>query len=239
VGGYQLVNTGIILQARMGSSRLPGKILKPIGDRPLLSHIFYRLSYLRYPAQLVLATSELPDDDIVAAFCKKNNVKCFRGSEEDVLERYYQCASQQAFNHIVRITGDNPFLDIEEIDRLIDLHMQEHAAYSHSYDALPWGCASEIFTFEAMEQSFLHGRKPHHREHVNEYIQENPDLFSIASLQVPSSKNRPDIRLTVDTQKDYEKACFIVEQSNSAFISTEEAIEKSLCFESSLNGKAC
>ena len=232
------MNIGIILQARMGSSRLPGKILKFIGDRSLLAHIFYRLSFLRHSARLVLATSDLLGDDIVESFCRKNSVNCFRGSEEDVLERYYLCARQHGFNHVIRLTGDNPFVDIEELDRLIDLHLGEHVEYSHSFGNLPWGCGSEIFTFEALERSYFYGEKPNHREHVNEYIQENPGFFRIASLQVPSTKNRPDLRLTVDTEEDYKKACFIVSHSQSEYITTEMAIEKCLKFESESKGKS-
>ena len=102
------MKVGIILQARMGSSRLPGKFLKKIGDKSLLEHIFYRLTFLKHPAKVVLATSTNQKDDIVELFCKSRNIDCFRGSEENVLERYYLCAKKFGFDHIVRLTGDNP-----------------------------------------------------------------------------------------------------------------------------------
>ena len=108
----------------MGSSRLPGKVLKKIGGKTtLLEHIFYRLTFLKHQAKVVLVTSTNNRDDAIDAFCKEKNIECFRGGEDNVLERYYRCAKKYGFEHIVRLTGDNPFTDIEEIDNLIDLHM--------------------------------------------------------------------------------------------------------------------
>jgi spore coat polysaccharide biosynthesis protein SpsF len=196
---------GMIIQARMGSSRLPGKILKPVGNRTLLEHIFFRLAFLKHPVKTILATSISSKDDIVEEYCKDNNVTCFRGSEENVLERYYLCAQKYDFKHIIRLTADNPFYDIEEIDNLIDLHLASGADYSHSFAYLPHGTGAEIFTFDALERSYRNGHKPNHIEHVNEYITDNPELFKIEVLSVPKEKNRPDIRLTVDTQEDYVK----------------------------------
>lgn len=218
-------NFGIVLQARMGSTRLPGKILKPIGHKRLLEHILYRLTLLRHPYSLVVATSVSRKDDVVAEFCMKNAVTCFRGSERDVLERYFQCAAKYKFQDIVRLTGDNPFVDIEELDRLIDLHRRTGAEYSHSFDSLPIGSGAEIFTFQALERCFLEGKEPQHREHVNEYILENQHLFNVATLQVPIKKNMPDIRLTVDTEEDFHRVCYIFTNCPQEYVSTEEAIE--------------
>lgn len=220
---------GIILQARMGSSRLPGKILKKIGKMSLLEHIFFRLKFLKHNVTIVLATSNLPQDDIVEIFCQENNINCFRGSENNVLERYYLCAKDYRFDHIVRMTGDNPFPDIEEIDKLIDLHLEVGSDYANSFKVLPVGVGAEIFTFDALEKSYFEGKEPHHIEHVNEYMLEHPEIFKTLILEVVQNKKRPDIRLTVDTEEDYRKACYIVEHSKSKFITTEEAI--GLCLE--------
>lgn len=225
------MNTGIVLQARTGSSRLPGKVLKSIGKKLLLEHIIYRLSFLRHSVPLVLATSISPGDDILAYFCQLHSIKCFRGSELDVLGRYYQCAQQYEFDHVIRLTGDNPFVDIEELDRLIDLHFKSNADYSHSFDTLPVGSGAEVFTFETLKRSHTDGIKPNHREHVNEYIHENHALFYIETLQGIPSKYRRDIRLTVDTERDYQRACFIVKHSKNNYITTEEAIDLCSNFE--------
>jgi len=219
------LNIGIIIQARMGSRRLPGKVLKQIGDKNLLEHILFRLTKLSHKAQVVIATSDLEQDDILESFCKVNNISCFRGSEENVLERYYLCAKENNFEYIVRLTGDNPFIDIEELDNLIALHIDTESDYSRSFAVLPKGIGSEIFTFDALEKSYLHGKKENHLEHVNEYIEENEDKFNISELKVSDEKNRPDISLTVDTFDDYKKACFIVENSVDKYITTNEAID--------------
>ncbi len=108
---------------------MPGNILKLIDGQPLLSYIFDRVSFLRHPAQLVLASSELSSDNIVESFFREIFVNYFRGSEENILERYYLCARQHDFNLIIRLTGDNPLVDIEEIGRLIDRHTKEHVEY--------------------------------------------------------------------------------------------------------------
>lgn len=222
---------GIIIQARMGSNRLPGKILKPIGDKLLLEHILFRLTKLESEAVIIIATSKESKNDEVEQFCKKKSVQCFRGSEQDVLERYYLCAKQFGFDEIIRLTADNPFVDIEEIDKLIDLFRKEKADYAESFDNLPCGVGAEIFTFAALEKDYNESSMPHHFEHVNEYILENSDKFKTVTLTVPNYKNRPDIRLTVDTQEDYERACYIVENCNEEYVSTETAIRLALDFE--------
>ena len=144
--------TGIIIQARMGSTRLPGKILKTINDRTLLDHIIDRLAELKEEATVVIATSTLPGDDAVEDFCRKKGVLCFRGSEQNVLSRYYECAKQQGFEHIVRLTADNPFVDVEEVDRLIAYHKLQKNEFTESFSQLPIGVGAEIFSFPALSE---------------------------------------------------------------------------------------
>jgi len=224
------LNIGIIIQARMGSTRLPGKVLKKIGDKNLLEHILYRLSKLKREVKVVIATSDLSKDNELERFCLNNKTLCFRGSEQNVLQRYYLCAKENNFSHIVRLTGDNPFVDIEELDNLIDLHINSHSDYSRSFSVLPKGVGGEIFTFSALELSYKHGKKDNHLEHVNEYIEENEDQFTVSELEVFKEKNRPEISLTVDTAEDYKKACYIVNHSAEEYITTQEAIKLCLQF---------
>lgn len=224
------MNIGIVIQARMGSSRLPGKVLKQIGDKKLLEHILFRLKKLRHEAVIIVATSLLEKDSEIEQFCQANNVKYFRGSESNVLERYYLCAQKNNFDHIVRLTGDNPFIDIEELDNLISLHLDSYSDYSRSFAALPKGVGAEIFTFDALEKSYHYGAQENHKEHVNEYIEENETLFKISELNTIQDKMRPEISLTVDTEDDYKKACYIVGKSTSDYITTQEAIELCLLY---------
>ncbi len=214
----------------MGSSRLPGKVLKEIGTKNLLEHILFRLSRLKHNTIIMIATSLLEKDNTIESFCKENNIKYFRGSESNVLERYYLCAQKNNFDHIVRLTGDNPFIDTEELDNLISLHLDSKADYSRSFAVLPKGVGAEIFTFDALEKSYQHGTKENHKEHVNEYIEENETFFKISELIVMKDKMRPEISLTVDTEDDYQKACYIVDKSTSDYITTQEAIELCLLY---------
>lgn len=214
----------------MGSTRLPEKILRPIHNKVLLEHILYRLKRLQHKATVVVATSDLKQDDAVAVFCKEHQTHCFRGSERNVLERYYLCAKQFKFDHIVRLTGDNPFTDILELDNLISLHLNSNADFSHSFSNLPIGVGTEIFTFKALEISYQEGHEAHHLEHVDEYLIENPDRFKTSLLEVPAAKNRPDIRLTVDTPEDLEKASFILRNAAADYVTTEEGIRLCLQF---------
>lgn len=209
----------------MASTRLPGKILQPVAGRPLLEHILGRLVSLRHSARIVIATGPATGDDVVAGFCVERGVECFRGSEQDVLSRYYECARKRDFDHVVRLTADNPFVDVGEVDRLIEYHLKGGYDYSYSFDELPVGVGAEIFTFAALERSFREGHAPHHREHVDEYILENRALFTIGRLAAPVSKRHPETNLTVDTAEDLRRARFIAEHAAGNWVTTEEAIE--------------
>lgn len=209
----------------MGSTRLPGKVLKPIAGKALLDHVLGRLSLLAYPVKVVIATSDLAQDDAIAQHCLARGVAVFRGSETDVLDRYYQCAKENGFEHVVRLTADNPFTDVEELQRLIELHLARHNDYTHSFGSMPLGVGAEIFTSAALERSAREGHAPNHREHVNEYIQEHPDVFGIGELEIPAAKRHPDLRLTVDTEDDYQRACAIAGQARGRWVGTEEAIQ--------------
>jgi spore coat polysaccharide biosynthesis protein SpsF len=158
------------------------------------------------------------------AWCETQNVSCFRGSENDVLARYYECARSYMLDPVVRLTADNPFTDITELNRLIAQHRQQNNHFTDSLSELPVGVGAEVFSFGALERSHREGREPHHREHVDEYILENPSMFRTGILSVPEAKRRPDIRLTVDTPEDLRLARFVVEQAKGQWVGTEEAI---------------
>jgi len=208
----------------MGSERLPGKVLRPIGRLPLLGHVVGRLRRMRHTAVVVVATGANPRNDAIEQWCAHEEVRCFRGSEDDVLDRYYQCAQRLGLDPVVRLTADNPFTDIWELDRLIEQHLREGNELTHSFGSLPVGAGAEIFGLAALERSYREGHAPHHREHVDEYMLENPALFRTAALEVPSAKRRPDVRLTVDTEEDYRRACYVAEHAQGEWADTEEAI---------------
>jgi|APSaa5957512535_1039671.scaffolds.fasta_scaffold87077_2 spore coat polysaccharide biosynthesis protein SpsF len=214
---------GVIIQARMGSTRLPGKVLKPIAGKLLIEHVLGRLKGLNNKVLPVIATSKLRLNNVIEDYCK-GRVDCFRGDELDVLGRYYHCAKQYGFDYVVRLTADNPFTDIGELDRLIDMHLVGGYDYSHSFNTMPIGVGAEIFTMNALEVSYNKGLLHNHREHVNEFIHENSHQFHIGELNVPSIKIAPKLRLTVDTNEDYENACKLAESVAPEWVSTEIAI---------------
>lgn len=215
---------GIILQARMGSTRLPGKVLLPFGDTTLLGWILRRLCDL--PWQTVVATSSLEQDAKISDYCAQQGIECFRGSEQDVLDRYYKCATTYAFDHVIRLTADNPFPDTEELRHLVRLHIEGTYDYSHNIGKLPIGVGAEIFNMQALAKSWRDGWQPHHREHVNEFILEQKQRFRIGYLEVPINKHCPGLGLTIDTESDYQRIRTCIAELADSPISTEKLIKQ-------------
>jgi spore coat polysaccharide biosynthesis protein SpsF len=208
----------------MGSTRLPGKVLRPVGHLPLLGHVIGRLATLSHPWSVVVATPRGERDDVITQWCEQAGVATFRGSEHNVLDRYVQCARAFGFDHVVRLTADNPFTDIPELQQLVQDHLAGGFDYSHSFGMMPLGVGAEIFTRAALELSHIEGVEPHHREHVNEYIQEHPDRFRIGVLAVPVDKRAPNLRLTVDSEEDWRRADALACQAPDRWLGTQEAI---------------
>jgi len=205
-------NLGLVIQARMASTRLPGKVLMKIRGKPILLHILERIKGLDKEYKRIIITSTSEKDNEIEDFCKQNNILCFRGSEEDVLDRYYKAAKLFKLNHIVRLTGDNPLVDTSNLKFLIREHLIKKADYSSNkfevQSGLPVGVGAEVFTFSTLKKSWLEGKEPHHREHVNEYILENPEKFKILKVKaINMPKEFPECKkliLTVDTKKNLE-----------------------------------
>jgi spore coat polysaccharide biosynthesis protein SpsF len=224
------VNNIVFVQARMGSTRLPGKTLKLINGYPLIWYAIERLRHIDGISDVIILTSDLPGDDVLALWCKKNNVSFYRGSEDNVLKRYYDAAIYYSANNIIRATGDNPFVDYEAATSLLEGHLALHAEYSSNkaevYSSLPDGLGIEIFSFTALEQSHVLSTKPHHFEHVNEYILENKKKYKIfKDTMAGGLYDNSDVRLTVDTQEDFLKAEFIISSSQfNIAISLKELI---------------
>lgn len=200
------MRVGIILQARMSSHRLPRKVLQQLEGKPMLWHIIERLKKVERADELVVATTVNVKDKEIVELARNCGVRYFAGSEEDVLDRFYQTAKEFRFEQIVRATGDNPLVDPEEADRLISFHFETTADYSSSKSevdsGLPIGIGSEVFSFAALERSWVEGKSEDHREHVDEYILQNRDRFNVKVLPAPESKRAPNLRLTVDTEED-------------------------------------
>lgn len=196
--------TTIIIQARMGSTRLPGKILLPIRGRPMLSYLLERVRNVKSKHSILIATTNLSNDDVIETFCREENVSIFRGSEEDVLSRYYQACCSFPTHLIVRITSDCPLIDPQLIDQAIDLMYKSPTLDYVSNTQLrtfPRGMDVEIFTFEALKIAFQEAQSAYDREHVTPYLYKHPEFFNLANfVHIPDVSH---YRLTVDTHEDF------------------------------------
>jgi spore coat polysaccharide biosynthesis protein SpsF len=193
-----------IIQARMGSSRLPGKVLADISGHPMLWHVVGRTRSAQTLDQVVVATTTEPADDVIAAFCRECGVDCFRGGEEDVLDRYYRAARTHAAEAVVRITSDCPLIDPEIVDKTVRAFLAEQPDYASNgvVRTYPRGLDTEVMTVSALEAAWREARQPYQRTHVTPYIYENPDRFRI--LSVTGDQDYSAYRWTVDTPEDLE-----------------------------------
>jgi len=190
-----------IIQARMGSNRLPGKVLMDIGGRPMLWHVINRLKYSKKLNDIVLAIPDSKENDVLEKFAQENKVKYFRGSEEDVLSRYYEAAKEVESDVIVRITSDCPLIDPKIVDLVIEKHLNSEEDYTSNVfkRTFPRGLDVEIFDFKLLEKAYRQAKEDYQREHVTPYIYEQSKVYSVESQE---RLKRPDLRLTVDTKED-------------------------------------
>ena len=189
-----------IVQARMGSSRLPGKVMKRIGGESILAILIHRLKKSRYIDDIVIATTTKKSDDVIAVLSNEMNVECYRGCEENVLKRYVEAA--EAFNSdlVVRVTSDNPLADVELMDKLIENHLRMGVDYTYCIDT-PLGLSTEIISTNVLNNVYENANTPEEREHVTFYIRIHPNDFKI--LNFNSGLLNQDIRLTIDTIEDF------------------------------------
>lgn len=188
----------------MGSTRLPGKVLARVVGKPLLWHIVTRLRRSNGLDGLILATSTLPQDDVLERFAADLDLSCFRGSESDVLSRYYLAATQWGADVIVRVTGDCPLIDPQIVDRVIDVHRGSGADYTSNtlVRTYPRGLDTEVLTYAALATAYRAAKEDYEREHVTPYIRQHTELFQLQSVEAEGKLIRPELRLTVDTEED-------------------------------------
>lgn len=218
-----------IIQARYGSTRLPGKVLKKLAGQPMLAHVVNRVKPAETINDVIVATTKLPADDGIVQLCRERGWSCFRGSEADVLDRYYRAAFEYQAPIIVRITADCPLIDPRVTDSAVKAHLNSGADYTslNNKSGFPRGLDTEVFSFEALEKAHREARQDYEREHVTPYIYKHPDTFKIQSVRATGKLKRPDLRLTVDTEEDFR----LIEEvyrhlyRNDRIFHTEEVIE--------------
>jgi spore coat polysaccharide biosynthesis protein SpsF len=194
-----------VVQARWSSARLPGKVLRPLGSRPLVGHL---LDVLRHAASLdgiVLATSREASDDAVAAFAEREGVSCHRGSLTDVARRVLEAATSAGAQVLVRLSGDSPLLDPALVDRAVDVFRTEGGDLVSNVvvRSFPKGQSVELITCEALATAVAAMRTDDEREHVTPYCYTHPERFVIRSLTAP--RPRPEVQLSVDTLADLDR----------------------------------
>ena len=202
-----------IVQARMGSTRLPGKILKPIQGKPMLWHIVTRLNVIDEIDEVVIVTSDLSSDDQVSKMATNYGIVCFRGSESDVLKRFFHAANMVNAKHVMRITGDCPLVDPPTIKKVVKLYFDGDFDYcgvacgagvakEKNINRFPDGLDAEIFSYDVLKEAYSEASTDLYREHVTPFIWQNKKRYKLGSLY--SENDYSDIRLTVDNREDFD-----------------------------------
>jgi len=213
-----------IVQARLSSTRLPSKVLMPILGQPMLALHIERLRRTETLDKLVVATSDNAEDDAIVALCEGVGIDCFRGSLDDVLDRFYRCARGYMPEHVVRLTGDCPLADPDIIDRVVRFHVKGNYDYTSNVFPPTWpdGMDVEVMRMSSLTEAHAESELPSEREHVTPFICNHPDRYRLGNLT-----NEADLsshRLTVDEPEDFEKIRRIYEilyPINPAFTTDE------------------
>lgn len=206
------MKTVIIVQARMTSTRLPGKVLKEVLGKPLLAYQLERLRRVQLADEIILATTTNQTDDVLAAFAAKEEIRYYRGDEHDVLDRYYQAALMAKADVVVRVTSDCPLIEPAIIDEVIQAYYKSPEVdyvsntLSRTY---PRGLDVECFSFKALETAWKNADKAYEREHVTPYLYQQP-MFIKKESKVAGDYS--EYRWTVDTQEDYELVRLLLEE---------------------------
>ncbi len=216
---------GCIIQARMGSSRLPGKVLmKSDNGMPILYHVINQLRHCSKVKNLVIATTTNQEDDEIEKFADNNSVDVFRGNEKDVLDRYFQCAKKYSFSTIVRITSDCPLIDPQIVDKVIERFFSGNYDYATNtlIRTFPIGTDAEVFSFSALETAWKNAQLPSEREHVTPHLRNKGNFKTI---NVENDTNISNLRLTVDRIEDFELIKEILKNISVIPIHLEDTLE--------------
>ena len=192
-----------IIQARMGSTRLPGKVMMKVDKtNTILSHVINQLKNSKKIDRIIIATTDLQEDDIIVNHAKILKTDLFRGNAVDVLDRYYQCAKKISSKIIVRITADNPLIDPDIVDDVINQFLKNSFDYITNANprTYPYGTEVEVFSFQALEEASNNAENPSEREHVTPYFHNNKEEFKISNIKL--TENLSHLRWTVDREND-------------------------------------
>lgn len=193
----------VIIQARMSSTRLPGKVLKEIKNKPIIMNIVNRVSMSKLISKIIVATSIEESDNDLYNYCVANDINVYRGDLDNVLERYYKCATDENADIIVRLTGDNPLVDAGLIDNAIDIFTNSDIDYIHYCKQLPLGMAVEVFSYNALKKAYKQAKNVECKEHVTLYMYKNTNIFKCIQYNDDRLEDCSYMRFTVDTIDDF------------------------------------
>ncbi|MCE5169316.1 glycosyltransferase family protein [Paenibacillus profundus] len=214
-----------IIQARMGSTRLPGKVLLTLGETIVLDYVVSRCKQIKGVNEVIVATSTEKADDEIEQWCNEHQILCSRGSQDDVLSRYYKCAKEQEVDYVFRVTSDCPFVDYEMATDIVNYMQQDQYDIIKVEGDLPRGLVAELFSFETLEYMNKHGLEERHREHVTYYAYEYPEYFRIGHFQADIRLQHPHLRVTLDTSEDYDLCTSIANQfKDDLLVSSQDVI---------------
>jgi len=211
------------IEARMTSTRLPGKVMMPALGEPMMVHLFRRLKAVESLDAIVLATTTNSTDDVLEDVARKNGIEVFRGSESDVLGRVVGAARSHGADVVVEISGDCPVIDPDLVEQTVRIFLRNPGtdfasnAFISSY---PGGMDTSVFAFSALEKAAASTDDPHDREHVAQFVVNRPELFSHLYVVAPPSLHWPDLHLLLDERSDYDLLVRLFEhfgRENTAF----------------------
>lgn len=193
-----------VIQARMGSRRLPGKVLKPLADRPVLEHVLRRVGYAQSVHRIVLATTRLPEDDVLVHYAKQYGALVVRGEDQNVLARFFQVSELLPSHCIARITADCPCIDPAIIDNVVRSHYNAQADYTSNVHprTYPRGFDVEVINTRILRLAYRSTMHPYDQEHVTPFIWRNQHMFRIHNVFAPPQHRKANWRLTLDTPQD-------------------------------------
>ena len=198
-----------IIQARVGATRLPNKMFLYLHGHPIVEWVFHRVSQSKKVDQILFAIPDIEQDNLLAWYLESIGATVFRGSESDLVDRYYQAAKSVSAENVVRICADNPLICASEIDCLIDYfqHRQCDYAYNHipRNNRYPDGLGTEICRMELLEEIHAKATKPEHREQLFNYLWDHSDQYTIETFDPPEDLAHPELKLDLDTQEDYKR----------------------------------
>ena len=215
-----------IIQARIGSTRLPKKVIQKIDNKnTVIDYVINQVKHSKKIEKIVVATTNLIEDDIICQYANLQQIECFRGSSEDVLDRFYQCAKKFGIDDIIRITADNPLIDPNIIDRIINEYKnKEYDFVTNTLDrTFPYGTEVEVFSFQSLEKAWKNAKKPSEREHVTPFILNPKNKFILKNIEYQEDISY--LRYTIDRMDDLKLVKEIIKNSSTRPILIQDVIK--------------